>query len=653
MIQPLLDLLTAEFIGADALRIATEIQRTDRWSSWDRYRETATFCVETMRAAGLQAEWRELPSDGKTVCGDWIMPRAWDARVARLWLLRDGAAELLCDYQSEPCCLAMWSSPTPGGAVELPVVPIEEADRESAYEGIDVRGKLLFTGVPARAAKPIAIRRGAVGILSDHASRHARREPYELPDAVTWENSWKDRAQGGWGFDCADRECFGFLLSPRQGARFREWLRRTPEPRVRALVDTRLYDGTMPAVTGVLRGECDEQVLAIGHLFEQGAIDNASGPAVIMEGMRAIQSLIAAGKLPRPRRSIRALFSVECAGTYACAALQPELLVHTVAGVNVDCVGGALHATRAPLNLRRNPDATSSFTDPFLLHVLERSARRLDIPIRIQTGPWLLDDNLIADPAIGIPCPLIGTWPYPAYHNSADDPELLDPRGLAFAGIATAAYLYFLAAAGEPEARWLARLTGAAALAELGRLQLDTPADSNVAAQRRAYLLDRASDRLRSVQTLASGEAVLAEARSQEASLYRLFAAPSETHHGATEDTETGDRGKSTASLPPCPPCLCGETHPAPSGPIPRRLVLGSLQHSRIPIDSLDAWQAKLKAARVTGDVPDRALFWADGRRSIGEITWLVTQELGVEEPDLATFFEGLAGYGYVELRND
>ena len=137
---------------------------------------------------------------------------------------------LVADGMERARAAALWA---PGGA-EYEVVYLERADQESAYAGVDVRGRILFTGTPARAAKPIASRLGAVGIISDSASRHGRREAFELPDAVTWENSWKDRAQGGWGFDAADRECFGFLLSPRQGARFREWLRRQAAPRVRA-----------------------------------------------------------------------------------------------------------------------------------------------------------------------------------------------------------------------------------------------------------------------------------------------------------------------------------------------------------------------------------------------------------------------------------
>jgi hypothetical protein len=629
MINSLLDALAGQFSGARAQQIATEIQRTDRWSSWHRYRETADFCVATMRAAGLTAEWRELPSDGKTVCGDWIMPRAWDDHGARLWLLGDGAPELVCDYEAEPCCLAMWSSPTPSGGADYEIVHLERADQEGAFLGVELRGRILFTGTPARVAKPIASRLGAVGIISDSASRHGRREAFELPDAVTWENSWKDRPQGGWGFAAADRECFGFLLSPRQGARFREWLRGHPAPRVRARVETRLYDGVTPSVTGLLPGTSPEQVLAVGHLFEQGAIDNASGPAVIMEGLRALRELIDAGRLPPPRRAIRALFAVECAGTYGCVDLQPDLLAGAVAAVNVDCVGGHLDATRAPINLRRNPDATSSFTDPLLEHTLQSAARRLDYPVRLQTGRWLLDDNLIADPAIGIPCPLFGSWPYPAYHNSADDPPLLDPRGLSFAGIATAAYLYTIAAAEAPTTRWLARLAGTEARAALSRSLTEVTDASPTDAERALYRAQRAIDSVRSTLVLApDASEVAVEVQRQESGILR------------TLEVELAAAGFSDPLPAP----------PSPAGRVPRRRVRGTFQAARLPPEHLDAWRERMRTARATGDVPDCALFWADGRRTISEITWLVRHELGVPAPDLDALFDGLAEYGYVDF---
>ena len=49
--------------------------------------------------------------------------------------------------------------------------------------------------------------------------------------------------------------------------------------KVRANVDTRYYSGHYPWVTGVIRGTDGagaEEVLSLGHLYEEGANDNSS-----------------------------------------------------------------------------------------------------------------------------------------------------------------------------------------------------------------------------------------------------------------------------------------------------------------------------------------------------------------------------------------
>ena len=60
---------------------------------------------------------------------------------------------------------------------------------------------------------------------------------------------------------------------------------------------------------------------------------------------------------------------------------------------------------------------------------------------------------------IGIPT----VWPYSGtgvhtHHNSADRPETVDARSLGDLTILGAAYLYYLAAAGDSEGAWLAEL---------------------------------------------------------------------------------------------------------------------------------------------------------------------------------------------------
>ena len=89
--------------------------------------------------------------------------------------------------------------------------------------------------------------------------------------------------------------------------------------RVRATVDSRYYEGSYPWVTGVVGASAgDEEVLLLGHTSEQGAQDNATGVAAMIEAVAACNRLIVEGKLARPRRSIReakATLGMNCAST--------------------------------------------------------------------------------------------------------------------------------------------------------------------------------------------------------------------------------------------------------------------------------------------------------------------------------------------------
>jgi len=64
------------------------------------------------------------------------------------------------------------------------------------------------------------------------------------------------------------------------------------------------------------------EVLVVAHLChpQPSANDNASGAAAALEAARVLQTLIAGGHLPPPRRSIRFLWLPEFTGSQAYLA---------------------------------------------------------------------------------------------------------------------------------------------------------------------------------------------------------------------------------------------------------------------------------------------------------------------------------------------
>ena len=108
-------------------------------------------------------------------------------------------------------------------------------------------------------------------------------------------NSFGDN---GWSFTKGSTPLVCFSITPRGSQLVRELLKKGPV-KVQANVDSRYYAGVYPYVTGVIRGTDGangEEVLSLGHLFEQGAHDNATGVASIIGAAETLNRLIKAGQ---------------------------------------------------------------------------------------------------------------------------------------------------------------------------------------------------------------------------------------------------------------------------------------------------------------------------------------------------------------------
>ena len=90
--------------------------------------------------------------------------------------------------------------------------------------------------------------------------------------------------------------------------------------RVRGRVDASLGAGELTLVHAYLRGtdEPEREILITAHLDHPkwSANDNASGSMTNLEIARTLTKLIADGKLKRPARTIRFIWSPEIEGIY-------------------------------------------------------------------------------------------------------------------------------------------------------------------------------------------------------------------------------------------------------------------------------------------------------------------------------------------------
>src|SRR5687767_448478 len=298
----LLGMLRQETDPSQAMKDVRAIWETDRWSTFPKFEETAKNVAAIMRRAGMEdVEIVNPPADGVTQAGFWTMPLAWDVKVGTLEIIEPqlpADQRVLADFQKVPASIGMWSGPTPPGGIVTEVVLASRGG-----QNLDVKGKLVL-GMGAGSKMTLA-RAGALGIISDNT------ENRELLDERGWINSFGDN---GWAFNKGNTPLVCFSITPRGSQLLRELLKKGPV-KVRANVDARYYAGVYPYVTGVIRGTDGpnaEEILSLGHLYEIGAHDNATGVAAIIGAVETLNRLIKAGRLPRPKRTIRVLAMGEC-----------------------------------------------------------------------------------------------------------------------------------------------------------------------------------------------------------------------------------------------------------------------------------------------------------------------------------------------------
>ena len=452
--------LRTEVNGSEALSFVVRLYERDHWSDFARFQESAQHLQRTMNEIGLsKVELLSAPADGVTQFGFWTMPLAWDVKQASLEIIQPVASpdmRILADYRQEPASLIMWSGPTPPGGVVADVVELKPASLQ-ALNGLDVKGKMVLAEPPLDLARRGALKAalykaGAAGLISDVT------ENPDLTNGHYWMNAWGDY---GWGFTKTSSPLVGFSITPRQGAYLRGLLAHGVKVRVKAVSDTRYYSGPYPYVTGVIPGSgSEEEVLELGHAFETGAQDNPTGVAGMLEAVAALNRLIDAGKLPRPRRSIRILVMPEDYGSSAYIVVNSTRMKRTIGAINMDTAAGP-YETTGGYSFAMNPDVNRSYQDALIMRVAENYYA--GFPRRFpRWSPYRpTSDSFLSDPMIGVPTIAANgsSGSTNVHHNSADTLNLVDPRALRDLSSTVAVYLYYLASAGDREIPWLAQIT--------------------------------------------------------------------------------------------------------------------------------------------------------------------------------------------------
>ncbi len=674
----LLDQIWQSCSGEAAWQTVADVSRYHRIQASPGHRQAAHLIQRQLDLAGLRAEMLSYPANERTIF--WAYPsfQEWSCTEAALRLVAPAdKAETLADFQGCPMSLIQRSESFEG---EADVVLVEDGEDDEDYQGLDVAGKVVLTRGDVRRVCELAVRqRGAAGILFDGMRTVDPVRPEgDLADARQYTSFW---------WEPGDARCFGFVLTPRQGQALRSLLKKKggAPVRVRAKVVSRLYDGAIEVVSGVIPGETEAEIVITAHLChpQPSANDNASGAAAALEAARTLQALIAGGRLPPPRRTIRFLWMPEFTGTQAYLAGREAELDRLVAGLNLDMVGEDQNQTGSVWLIEHPPAAAASFAPDLLVRLRDelpalRGAADTS-PSHTGQGGYPLyrcaeapfsggsDHAVLSDPNVGVPTPMLIQWPDRFYHTSADTPDRTDPNSLRRTAALAAAYAYWLAAAGDVDAAWLGmemtarfkvRLAQTAQQAATAVAAMDgAPELAQAVAgldRRIAFMLDRHKAALGTLERLAPAICLIDElaAEAERAAQHELG--------WIIKTTDMRAAGLGLGELPDPPSRDAGDLSDLErqaAGKVPVRLVRGPVplgnHMGRLAAEDREQWRFLLKS-RESGihyTLTGLALYWADGKRSVLEIADLVEMEAGGRDVELLlAYFELLAKLGFVTL---
>jgi aminoglycoside 3-N-acetyltransferase len=597
--------LYGETSGSRMLRDVRSICKSDRWNSFDRFHDTTEFLTSAYSKAGAATEVFPIRTGGESGTGQWIIREASDIRSATVDVIAPVRLRVL-DYEKNPWHVIQWSAATPPGGLRSELVIVDSEDDLSRY-GRTLEGKTVLTRMNPKGLLGRLTAAGALAVISDRGIE-------DLPDATAW-------MKFGWGaipLSEAGARLVGLVLSRSKGQNLRDLhSKHAGKLTLHLNVDVRPYIGDHDLVSGIVKGgqAPQEELWVLAHSAEPGAIDNASGVATCIEAARTIESAIAKGRIERPKRSIRFLSGFECYSFFNYMEFARRYQT-PLAGLCVDTVGAKPEVCDRQFSWRATIPMSATFVDRIGETVARSVIRQTRPGYRLVTGPFVsTSDTLAGDPKYGFPCPWISTHyrkggnTWKAYHSSADTPALLSTSGLATAALTTASYLVYLANAGNRE---LTEIAASETLRTTDILRRSRHPDKAEFAREQHH---RTIERLKRWTWGGSPKEIQSELDALE-----------------TEVRKTG----------PKPRRRTRTQNPLARVPRRTRPITPTLENTREPIAS------KIRASSL----PNWALFWADDRRSITEITRLIAQEIGreVSPQDVAAFFEAHAELGYADM---
>ena len=479
-----MDEIVGEASGEAAWNTVAEINAFNRERFDDEY--TGTF-FET------RVVLRKLEQYGLAGVEVVTFPggQAWRPLKGELWETKPGRQKIASINDMLPQ-LAAGSAPTDvtAGLVWVGRGTIKEIQEAK------VKGRIAVSEGSLGASYAAAVQEGALGLVSISMLR-----PYIDPLQMPWAGiSMRRPRPGSEQTGPAPQEPkFAFQLNAREGDILKRRLLAGEKITVRAVVESKTetvdLENTVCHIPGT--DPAAGEIILSAHLFEgfqkQGANDNISGSAVILEVARVLHTLIEEGRLSRPKRTIRFIWGPEFSGIGRWVQANQALMDKTLCNINMDMVGEWLSKSGAFFCLMRttygNPHYINDVMENYYRYVGEGSRERIQnrstphrVPVRIvapsgadepfpysiETHYGASDHEVFNDWGVGVPGIMMIAWPDPWYHTSGDTADKADPTQLRRAAVIGAAGAYTVAVADADTAVRIAAETSSNATRRLG-----------------------------------------------------------------------------------------------------------------------------------------------------------------------------------------
>ncbi len=362
---------------------------------------------------------------------------AWQPTQGELWMTAPKSVKLF-DIHDLPLALASLNA---NGDLAGALVDVGMG-RASDFEGKDVKGKFVLSAGSTNATYQQAVQHGALGVLGVSAIGFQRSQ--DFPNQIVSSNV---NAQPG---------TVAWSVTPEVQRNLVAMLNRGDPIAIRSIVKSVQVPSKNEYVHAEIPGDgSTTQETAIScHLYEgvikQGANDDNSGCALILEVGRAYIKLIAEGRLPRPKRTINFQFVPEISGTNAYLNAHPDKEKAIIGTLNFDMEAIRVSMSRSFWILQRTPDTFPSYLNDIAQSMMEYIADISRERVRFR-GDGYAPSEAVESPRgskdafyikidkhygssdhvtymqHGIPAVMFITWPDMWYHSSEDTPDKQDP----------------------------------------------------------------------------------------------------------------------------------------------------------------------------------------------------------------------------------